>query len=625
MRLTLRGKILTGFAVAGVALILLATVVTRTLWEQASGVLTVYETDLAVMASVADLEEAIGGLEAAMWAYLETGSATHLEAAAEHRRKLQATMALRRVLRTAPEEQAEEERLAQAIAAREAVYREVEQLARSGRAEEARRRLAQLQDDLGKLLYEARESQRSGALARARANMRGLQRTILYGAAAAGSGSLLVALAGIFIANRLARILGQFAQTMQRVAQGDLTVAPLSLRTRDELQDLADSLKEMVVGLRRMVSEVRRAAEAVAGTGREVSRVSGEVAAATAQIDTGIQQVAAGAQSQTHSMGSAADGLDGLREATRQIAEGATRQAEAVTEAVQAVTEMDERIAGVAREADAVAAASQESAAVVARGLEAVDRGIRGMAEVREAVVTANGVLAELRRRSSQIGSIVEAITEIAEQTNLLALNAAIEAARAGESGRGFAVVADEVRRLAARSGQSAGEIAGLVNQILAGLEETAAAMDVSTRKAEEGAALAGEVAEALKQIRDAVARTAEAGAAIRAAAGSLRDRSAQVARAVHEAAAITEENAAASEEIAAQVEELQHSVRSVAEVAASQAAIAEEVSAGTRQAAAAAEGLAASARTLARLSDELQAAVARFRLPEGEEAVALT
>jgi methyl-accepting chemotaxis protein len=76
-----------------------------------------------------------------------------------------------------------------------------------------------------------------------------------------------------------------------------------------------------------------------------------------------------------------------------------------------------------------------------------------------------------LSAASSRIGEIVAVIDSIAFQTNLLALNAAVEAARAGDQGRGFAVVAGEVRALAQRSSVAAGEIRGLINTSVEGVE----------------------------------------------------------------------------------------------------------------------------------------------------------
>ena len=108
-------------------------------------------------------------------------------------------------------------------------------------------------------------------------------------------------------------------------------------------------------------------------------------------------------------------------------------------------------------------------------GLAAAREANEAMVAARESSDTLAAVVADLGRKSNEIGAIVETITGIADQTNLLALNAAIEAARAGDQGRGFAVVADEVRKLAEESRTSAGSIAGLVAEIQAATRQAVA------------------------------------------------------------------------------------------------------------------------------------------------------
>ena len=84
-------------------------------------------------------------------------------------------------------------------------------------------------------------------------------------------------------------------------------------------------------------------------------------------------------------------------------------------------------------------------------------------ADVAAAAVTdaadVNRTVERLEAASEQVGDVVGMITKIARQTHLLALNATIEAQRAGEAGKGFAVVADEVKDLARQTADATEQI----------------------------------------------------------------------------------------------------------------------------------------------------------------------
>ncbi|MCG8617764.1 MAG: methyl-accepting chemotaxis protein [Desulfobacterales bacterium] len=84
----------------------------------------------------------------------------------------------------------------------------------------------------------------------------------------------------------------------------------------------------------------------------------------------------------------------------------------------------------------------------------------------------------QLGDAASDIGNVIDAITDISEQVNLLALNATIEAARAGEAGKGFAVVAHEIKELATQTAEASGAIRNRVDGIQSSTSGTVADID---------------------------------------------------------------------------------------------------------------------------------------------------
>lgn len=159
---------------------------------------------------------------------------------------------------------------------------------------------------------------------------------------------------------------------------------------------------------------------------------------------------------------------------------------------------------GIGNSADSASRALEQSALIVTK----IDRtsGLTGealqrMLVMEQEVERLNGAIAELDRRSRDIGSIIESISEIADHTGLLSLNAFIEAARAGVHGAGFGVIAQEIRQLSQQSAEAAGQVSDSLTGISALIGETVTA--VTRVRVEVNAGLTGnrEASSALDQV----------------------------------------------------------------------------------------------------------------------------
>ena len=151
--------------------------------------------------------------------------------------------------------------------------------------------------------------------------------------------------------------------------------------------------------------------------------------------------------------------------------------------------------------------------------------------------------MSEINSQSDKIAKIIKVIDEIAFQTNILALNAAVEAARAGEAGMGFAVVADEVRTLAQRCAQAA--------------RDTAALIEESISKSNDGKTKVDQVAAAFREITEESGKVKTLVDEVNLGSQEQARGLDQIGKAITQMEQVTQRTAASAEESASAAEEL--------------------------------------------------------------------
>jgi len=421
--------------------------------------------------------------------------------------------------------------------------------------------------------------------------------------------------AGLYLATSIAGGVGLVTAAAVRMADGDLTVESLKIKSKDEIRDMAEAVNNMVENLRQLVMTVNTSAQEVVSASEELSATAGESSASTQQIAKAIEEVLKGTDNQAESVNEAVEIVGQLTTAVEQIAAGAEQQSNSVNETNRVISQMVTVIQEVAASSKAVSGSAENTSQAAGAGGEAVVKTVEGMERIKEKVFEAAQKIRELGEQSAKIGEIVQVIDDIAEQTNLLALNAAIEAARAGEHGKGFAVVADEVRKLAERSGKATKEIAELITGIQKGTNQAVNAMGEGTKEVEAGAELAQNAGSALRQIVDTVADTNKQIRNISAAAEEMAVGSGQVVKSVDVVAQVTETNTAATEQMSAASGQVADTMQNIAAVTQQNSAAVEEVSASIEQITASSEQISASAESLSRMAIGLQGLIAKFRL----------
>ncbi|AIF67518.1 hypothetical protein GZ22_13335 [Terribacillus saccharophilus] len=346
---------------------------------------------------------------------------------------------------------------------------------------------------------------------------------------------VLVIVVVLFFTRGIKKRLSRISQAMHNAGKGDFSYV-VKDSSNDEIGQLTLNLSEM----RENLSDVMKT---IAETSDQVAASSEELTASAEESSKSAELIAA---------------------STQTAANGTELTMHHVEDVVASVEHMQVRVKEAQTNSQTIMTLSDTASRNSQDGTEAVLAVVKQMNEINNSVTEIGSFVNGLDKKSKEIGTIVNLISDISNQTNLLALNAAIEAARAGEQGKGFAVVADEVRKLAEQSANSTQLIASLISDIQAETDKAVTAMQHGAENVEEGIRKTENVndsfqyiKQAINQVTNNVQEVSQTIEGVSSGSKSIVEVMDKVKMTARENAESNETNAAASQQQSAAMEEI--------------------------------------------------------------------
>jgi methyl-accepting chemotaxis protein len=270
------------------------------------------------------------------------------------------------------------------------------------------------------------------------------------------------------------------------------------------------------------------AIDSLADSTVHISSASGSVMASVDETSTAVAEISIAIEQVTRNLDSLSDAVDKSVSAMDEISMSLKN--------VEENTSFSHEVSSLVKEeAD--------------KGKTVVEETISALDEIRNSVDLSYQGIKRLSDNSSRIDSIVNVINAITRRTNLLALNASIIAAQAGEYGKSFGVVADEIRNLSLQTGQSTGEITGIIDEIMTESRFAAESVTATKELVEKGVRLGEETGKALQVILDSAQRAMEMTEKIKSATGEQTISARLVAHSIEDVSSMTAQIFKASKE----------------------------------------------------------------------------
>lgn len=342
----------------------------------------------------------------------------------------------------------------------------------------------------------------------------------------------------ILITRRITNPIKKITKALYKVANGDLTVSKVNVKSMDETKMLGDSLNLLIDRLRNIIQLLKNSSDGLNRFAESLSQSSNIVSESTMEVAKAISSMASSSEDQ-------------FRE---------------TTDSVQRVQQLGDDIDLTAKASVAIKSVIQQSMELKEEGLVSVNDLKEANNENNENIDKIEEIIEGINEQSLAVGDITTIITKIARQTNLLALNASIEAARAGEHGMGFAVVADEIRKLASETATATNHIRTRILEMQQQTDEAVTfmslnhqSMDKINHRVVQTENVIGRISDGLQGLIEDVNLIVEKNLAI----NDMKDDIVTILNLVNDTA---EENSATIEEISASSEEQSMTILGISE-----------------------------------------------------------